>query len=101
MSSDALSSRIQGLLEPAVRASGADLEGVAISRAGRRSLVRVTVDADGGLDLDQVAEVSRSVSGVLDSSDLMGDARWTLEVGTRGVAAPLTLPRHWRRNSPW
>jgi ribosome maturation factor RimP len=28
----------------------------------------------------------------------LGADPWTLEVGTRGVATPLTLPRHWRRN---
>jgi ribosome maturation factor RimP len=96
--SDAVSGRIRDLLEPVVRTAGADLEDVAVSRAGRRSLVRITVDADGGLNLDQVADVSRQVSDALDSSDLMGTDPWTLEVGTRGVATPLTLPRHWRRN---
>ena len=98
MGSDALSGRIRDLLDPVVHAAGADLEDVTVSRAGRRSLVRVTVDADGGLNLDQVAEVSRPVSDAIDSSDLMGSDPWTLEVGTRGVTAPLTLPRHWRRN---
>jgi ribosome maturation factor RimP len=96
--SDALSGRIRDLLDPVVRAAGADLEDVAVTRAGRRSLVRITVDADGGLNLDQVADVSRPVSDALDSSDLLGADPWTLEVGTRGVATPLTLPRHWRRN---
>lgn len=98
MESDALSGRIRDLLDPVVRAAGADLEDVAVTKAGRRSLVRITVDADGGLNLDQVADVSRPVSNALDSSDLMGADPWTLEVGSRGVATPLTLPRHWRRN---
>ena len=98
MESDALSGRIRELLDPVVRAAGADLEDVAVTRTGRRSLVRITVDADGGLNLDQVADVSRPVSDALDSSDVMGADPWTLEVGTRGVATPLTLPRHWRRN---
>jgi ribosome maturation factor RimP len=96
--SDAPSGRIRDLLDPVVRAAGADLEDVAVTRAGRRSLVRITVDADGGLNLDQVAEISRTLSDALDSSDVMGADPWTLEVGTRGVATPLTLPRHWRRN---
>ena len=69
MDSDAMSGRIRDLLDPVVRAAGADLEDVAVTRAGRRSLVRITVDADGGLNLDQVADVSRPVSDALDSSD--------------------------------
>ena len=91
MESDALSGRIRDLLDPVVRAAGADLEDVAVTRAGRRSLVRITVDADGGLNLDQVADVSRPVSDALETSDVMVADTWTLEVGTRGVATPLTL----------
>jgi ribosome maturation factor RimP len=35
---------------------------------------------------------------VLDDSDVMGEMPYTLEVTSRGVDRPLTLPRHWRRN---
>jgi len=55
------------LLGPVVAEAGYDLEDVAVSSAGRRSLVRVTVDADGGIDLDAVAVVSRLVSDALDA----------------------------------
>ena len=56
-----------GLLGPVVAATGYDLEDVTVTSAGRRSLVRVIVDADGGVDLDAVAEVSRAVSDALDA----------------------------------
>jgi ribosome maturation factor RimP len=91
------------LLEPVVAASGYDLEDVTVSAAGRRSLVRVTVDADGGIDLDAVALVSRLVSDALDadaedsgSPRALGGA-YVLEVSSPGVDRPLTEPRHWRR----
>ncbi len=51
---------------PVVAATGHDLEDVTVTSAGRRSLVRVIVDADGGVDLDAVADVSRAVSDALD-----------------------------------
>ena len=35
---------------------------------------------------------------MLDDTDLMGQQAYTLEVSSRGVGRPLTLPRHWRRN---
>jgi ribosome maturation factor RimP len=35
---------------------------------------------------------------VLDVSDALGEQPYTLEVTSRGVSRPLTLPRHWRRN---
>jgi ribosome maturation factor RimP len=45
-----------------------------------------------------VADATREVSRVLDDSDVMGEMPYTLEVTSRGVDRPLTLPRHWRRN---
>jgi ribosome maturation factor RimP len=45
-----------------------------------------------------VADADRAISAVLDSSDAMGEEAYTLEVTSRGVDRPLTLPRHWRRN---
>jgi ribosome maturation factor RimP len=92
--------RLLRVLSPAVEATGHDLEDVAVTSAGRRSLVRVIVDADGGVDLDAIAEVSRVVSATLDD-DAEGGAAfagpYVLEVSSPGVERPLTQPRHWRR----
>jgi ribosome maturation factor RimP len=89
--------RVYDALEPLVTAAGYDLEDVSVTAAGRRSVVRVVVDRDGGIDLDAVADVSRVVSEALDDSDVMGAASYGLEVTSPGVDRPLTLPRHWRR----
>jgi ribosome maturation factor RimP len=83
-------------LAPVVAAAGYDLEDVTVSTAGRRSLVRVIVDADGGVDLDGVAEVSRAVSDALDDGNAFAGP-FVLEVTSPGVDRPLTEPRHWRR----
>jgi ribosome maturation factor RimP len=85
------------LLEPVIHAAGLDLETVRVSPAGRRRLVRLVVDADGGVGLDKIAEVSREVSARLDASGVMGEVPYTLEVSSPGVDRPLTEPRHWRR----
>jgi ribosome maturation factor RimP len=85
------------VLEPVVRAAGMDLESVRISPAGRRRLLRLVVDADGGVGLDAIAEISREVSARLDASGAMGEVPYTLEVSSPGVDRPLTEPRHWRR----
>ncbi|MGE5137220.1 MAG: ribosome maturation factor RimP [Gemmatimonadota bacterium] len=89
--------RLIRLLEPVVHAAGMDLETVRVSAAGRRLLLRVVVDADGGVGLDDIALISREVSLVLDADDEMGEAPYTLEVSSPGVDRPLTLPKHWRR----
>ena len=89
--------RVREVVEPVVTAAGYDLEDVTVTAAGRRSVVRVIVDRDGGIDLDAVAEVSRLVSDALDAEDPTGDVAYTLEVSSPGVDRALTEPRHWRR----
>ena len=89
--------RIVGLLEPAVAALGMDLEDVKITSAGRRRLLRIVVDADGGVSLDDIALASRELSATLDRAAAMGEASYTLEVSSPGVDRPLTEPKHWRR----
>ena len=64
--------RLAGLLEPVVSAAGLELESVRVGRAGRRSLLRVVVDTDQGVSLDDIALVSRAVAA--------GAAGVTLEV---------------------
>ena len=94
--------RLSELLTPVVAASGADLEDVSVSKAGRRSVVRIVVDRDGGVSLDDVADISRAVSERLDALDeedphVLGPS-YVLEVTSPGVDRPRTEPRHWRRN---
>jgi ribosome maturation factor RimP len=89
--------KLERLLEPVVRAVGLDLESIRVTSAGRRRLLRVVVDADGGVSLDDIALVSREASIRLDDSGAMGEAPYTLEVSSPGVDRPLTQPRHWRR----
>jgi ribosome maturation factor RimP len=91
-------SRIADALRDQLSALGLDLEAVELTPAGKRRMLRVAVDQDGGVSLDDIADATRAVSGVLDDTDLMGETAYTLEVTSRGVDRPLTEPRHWRRN---
>jgi ribosome maturation factor RimP len=88
---------VAGLLEPVISAVGMDLEAVRVVAAGRRRLLRIVVDGDGGVSLDDIAVVSREVSAALDDSPVMGEQPYTLEVSSPGVDRPLTERRHWRR----
>ncbi len=98
----AATARVTAVIEPVIAAAGYDLEDVNLSRAGRRHVVRVLVDADGGINLDGVALVSREISNALDAAEESGGevlaGEYQLEVSSPGVDRPLTLPRHWRRN---
>src|SRR5215468_5333597 len=98
----ALRTRLRTLVEPVISAVGLDLEDLGVSRAGRRHVVRITVDGDNGVGHDELTDVSHRLSVALDEAeatdgDLPLDA-YTLEVTSPGVDRPLTQPRHWRRN---
>ncbi len=95
---DAVRDRIEAELADPLRALGLDIEAVEITPAGNRRVLRIAVDKDGGVSLDDVAEATKEVDRVLEGSDVMGQQPYTLEVTSRGVDRPLTLPRHWRRN---
>lgn len=95
--SDPREQQIADLVAPIVATRSADVEFVTVRRAGKRSVVAVAVDADGGISLDDIAEMSTDISEALDEADVMGEAPYTLEVTSPGVHRPLTLPRHWRR----
>ena len=97
MTSPTKSERVRDAIAPAVRAAGLFLEDVTVHPAGKRTLVRVTVDLEadrtGSLDLDQLAEVSRAVGAALDESDVVRGEH-VLEVSSPGTDRPLTEPRH-------
>lgn len=95
---DAIREQIERELVDPLRALGLDIEAVEITPAGKRRVLRVAVDKDGGVTLDDVADATRAVNDVLDGSEVMGEQPYTLEVTSRGVDRPLTLSRHWRRN---
>ncbi|WP_327294949.1 MULTISPECIES: ribosome maturation factor RimP [unclassified Streptomyces] len=91
------SERLRGLLEPLVASKDLDLEEIEVSRAGRRGVLRITVDSDDGVELDTCAELSRAISEKLDESDVMGDGEYVLEVSSPGADRPLTEHRHYVR----
>ncbi|KRV51035.1 ribosome maturation protein RimP [Wenjunlia vitaminophila] len=89
--------RLRELLDPLVAGAGAELEEVSVTTVGKRRQLLVVVDADGGVSLDLIAELTREFSRVLDESDAMGSAPYLLEVSSPGVDRPLSEPRHFRR----
>lgn len=91
--------QILQILEPIASNMGLDLEDVEIKSAGKHSIVQVSLDKDGGINLDEVAQISNQISEALDAKDILGEKPYTLEVGSPGIDRALTLPRHWRRNN--
>lgn len=92
-----LAARLEPLVADAVAGAGFELDGLEVQQAGRRKLVKVVVDAEDGVELDQIADVSRAVSAKLDANEAVIAGAYTLEVTSPGLSRPLTKPRHWRR----
>ncbi|WP_084010504.1 ribosome maturation factor RimP [Pseudofrankia sp. DC12] len=94
-----LPAEIRDRLAEALAEDGFDLDGLSLSRAGSRSVLRVAVDRDEGIDLDAVADASRLISELLDRIGDEGGlaGAYVLEVTSPGVDRPLTQPQHWRR----
>jgi ribosome maturation factor RimP len=92
---------VRALAEPLAASAGLVVEDVTVTPAGRRRVLRVTVDLPddrtGGVPMAAVTEASQAISAALDGSDVMGGAPYVLEVSSPGVDRPLTERRHWSR----
>lgn len=84
---------VRDLAEAVARRRSLRLWDVEVAGQGGRSLVRVLVDADGGVDLDTVAQVSEELSRGLDLRDPIPGA-YTLEVSSPGIERSLKSPEH-------
>ncbi|SRR6266511_4362192 len=88
---------VEALVRPVVEASGLELVEAAFRREGRNRVLRVTVDREGGVDLDAISEASERISRRLDLEDF-GPAHYTLEVSSPGVERPLRTAREFERH---
>ncbi len=88
---------VEALVGPVVEASGLELWQVSFRGEGGRSVLRVSVDREGGVDIDAIAEVSERLSRRLDLEDF-GPRGYTLEVSSPGLERPLRTPRHFERS---
>lgn len=98
MSEHLPSAAVSQLVEDTVAALGLDLDGVELRGSGPKRMLRVVIDAEGGVPVDVLTQASRELSREFDRSDVMGNVGYTLEVTSRGLDRPLTLARHWARN---
>jgi ribosome maturation factor RimP len=90
--------QLEAIIEPAVSALGFELVGIEYLSQGRHSVLRVYIDHEDGINVDNCADVSRQVSAVLDVEDpIRGE--YTLEVSSPGLDRPLFTAEHYQRYS--
>ena len=91
-----LEQKLQEMLQGAVEDLGCELWGIECQRAGRFMTVRLFIDKEGGVGVDDCADVSRQVSAILDVEDPIAD-KYNLEVSSPGLDRPLfTLAQYAR-----
>ena len=83
-----LEQNLQEMLQGAVEDLGCELWGIECQRAGRFMTVRLFIDKEGGVTVDDCADVSRQVSAILDVEDPIAD-KYNLEVSSPGLDRPL------------
>lgn len=84
------------LLEPTIERLGYELTDIELKLGGRSGLLRIYIDKDDGVDIDDCEVVSHQVSAILDVEDPI-PGNYTLEVSSPGLDRTLTKPAHFRR----
>mgnify|MGYP005989242411 FL=1 len=84
------------MLQPAVDALGFELLGVEFLRAGNHSTLRVYIDHENGISVDNCADVSHQVGAILDVEDPIS-TEYSLEVSSPGMDRPLFTVEHFAK----
>ena len=95
---DATTARIWELAKPLAQTQGLEIIDIEFRSEGSRGgrVLRLYLDKYGGPNMDELSQVSRELSGLLDEQDFVEGA-YTLEVSSPGINRPLKLPEHFRR----
>lgn len=80
--------KLTAMLRPAVEETGKELLGVEYISAGNNSVLRLFIDHENGIDVDDCAEVSHQVGAILDVEDPIS-SEYNLEVSSPGLDRPL------------
>lgn len=82
-------------IEPYVAAEGVELDDVEVLGGGQ--IVRVTLDAEGPMGVDTIADLSRGIGRLIDEDDPIKGS-YTLEVSSPGLERKLTRARHYEKS---
>lgn len=91
-----MTDRIQELLLPILESRGLSLWELEFKKEGPKWLLRVYIDRDSGVSLDDCEMVSRDLGALLDVEDVVPHA-YTLEVSSPGMDRTLSKPEHFKR----
>ena len=91
-----IADKIKALIDPVIIDMGYELVGIEYIASGKHSILRVYIDSDNGIGLDDCETVSRQISAIFDVEDPITD-QYNLEVSSPGVERPLFHIGHYQR----
>ena len=93
---DKLEKKLHDMFEPVIESMNYELVGVELAGSGKGTVLRIYIDAEQGITVDDCQAVSYQVSGILDVEDPI-HGHYTLEVSSPGLDRPLVKPEHFRQ----
>ena len=88
--------QVVGIAQPILASMKLELVDIEFARMGRDAVLRLFIDKDGGVTLDDCADVSRDLSAILDVEDVIS-VNYTLEVSSPGLDRPLKKLQDYER----
>ncbi|KPK36219.1 MAG: hypothetical protein AMK70_03115 [Nitrospira bacterium SG8_35_1] len=98
MSLNDLIMKVTDLIEPVIESLGIELDELEFKRMKGKALLRVFIDREGGVTIDDCERVSREIEAVLDVEDPIPYS-YVLEVSSPGLDRPLRKPEDFRKYS--
>lgn len=89
-----LAQDLSDMITPVVEGAGYRLWDLSVTKAGKRTVISITLDREGGATLDGIAEASKLIAPILDDHASLIDA-YHLEVSSPGLERSLTRPQHY------
>ena len=93
---DRLEKKLNDMFEPVIESMAYELVGVELTGSGSGTILRIYIDAEKGITVDDCQAVSYQVSGILDVEDPL-QSHYTLEVSSPGLDRPLVKPEHFEQ----
>jgi ribosome maturation factor RimP len=90
-----IETRLEEVIDPLMDEAGVRLVSVEVERRGKKLVVTVCLDREGGIDVDTCAEMSEEISRYLDVEDIISES-YNLEVESPGLQRVLRKPREFR-----
>lgn len=88
-----ISDGLTDMIAPVLENAGIRLWELKVTKAGKRSIVSITLDKQGGVSVEDIAEMSKLIAPILDDAQTLDDA-YHLEVASPGLERPLVTQDH-------